>query len=550
MNAHLEQLQQWMDADEDEHLEFKEAKSNFHFEKLLKYCAALANEGGGHFILGVTDKKPRRVVGSQAFADLSRTKAGLIERLRLRIDAEEVAHPDGRVVVVAVPSRALGVPVAVEGAYWMRSGEDLAPMTPDMLKRIFEEAEPDFSAEVCPEATLADLDPAAIAQFRSRWLRKSGTASLATIQVEQLLTDAELIAPRGITYAALVLLANPRSLGRFLGQAEVIFEYRSVERAGPASQREEFREGFFVFYDRLWDLINLRNDRQHFQEGFFVNEVPTFSEGSIREAILNAVSHRDYRHPGSVFVRQFRRRIEIVSPGGFPTGITLKNILDQQLPRNRRIAETFARCDLVERAGQGMNRIFEECIRQSKPLPDFSGTDNYSVFLTLRGEIQDPSFLRFLERIGSERLANFNTHDFLILDCIHHDRKVPERSRARLPYLLEQGVIERIARGKFILSRKFYTFVGKPGAYTRKRGLDRDTNKALLLKHIEANSKEGSPIHDLLDVLPSLTREQVKTLLRELKLAGMAYPSGVRRAARWFPGRSGQSVTQEQPELK
>ena len=158
-------------------------------------------------------------------------------------------------------------------------------------------------------------------------------------------------------------------------QAEVIFEYRSTARPGPANQREEFRQGFFSFYDRVWELVNLRNDMQHFQERFVMHPVPTFSEIAVREALLNAVSHRDYRHPGSVFVRQFPRHIEIVSPGGFPPGITPENILDQQSPRNRRIAETFARCGLVERSGQGADRIVEECVRHGKPLPDYSRSD-------------------------------------------------------------------------------------------------------------------------------------------------------------------------------
>jgi ATP-dependent DNA helicase RecG len=100
MSATLTDLREWLAANENEHLEFNEAKANFHFEKLVKYCAALANEGGGEIILGVTDKKPRKVVGSNAFADIERTKAGLIERLRLRIDATELSHPGGRVVVV------------------------------------------------------------------------------------------------------------------------------------------------------------------------------------------------------------------------------------------------------------------------------------------------------------------------------------------------------------------------------------------------------------------------------------------------------------------
>ena len=77
----VEQLQMWLDARENEHLEFKEARSRYEFDDLVRYCVALANERGGHLILGVTDALPRRVVGSDAFPELERTKAGLFERL-------------------------------------------------------------------------------------------------------------------------------------------------------------------------------------------------------------------------------------------------------------------------------------------------------------------------------------------------------------------------------------------------------------------------------------------------------------------------------------
>ena len=149
MKTELEQLQAWMNAPEDEHLEFKEAKNTFEFDDLVCYCAALANEGGGRIILGVSDRRPRRVVGSQAFSVLERTKAGLVRELHLRIDAREIQHAAGRVLVFEVPSRPLGVPIPVKGAYWMRSGEALVPMTPDMLRRIFDETGPDFSAGIC-----------------------------------------------------------------------------------------------------------------------------------------------------------------------------------------------------------------------------------------------------------------------------------------------------------------------------------------------------------------------------------------------------------------
>jgi ATP-dependent DNA helicase RecG len=537
MTAAARQLQEWLRATEDEHLEFKEAKNNFHFDRLVKYLAALANEGGGVMILGVTDARPRQIVGSQAFTDLGRTKAGLIERLRLRVEVDEIAHPDGRVVVFCVPSRPIGVPISVEGGYWMRAGEELAPMTADMLRRIFDESAPDFSAEICPRATLADLDPAAIAAFRHRWLDRSHNQALASRSDEQLLQDAELLMPEGITYAALVLLGTSTSLGRLLAQAEVVFEYRSSPRSGPANQRGEFRQGFLLFYDRLWELINLRNDEQHYQDGMVMHSVPTFSEQTVREAVLNAVSQRDYRHAGSIFVRQYPRQVEIVSPGGFPPGITPENILDQQLPRNRRIAETFARCGLVERSGQGADRMLEECVRHSKLFPDYSRSEAHQVWLTLHGEIQDVDFLRFLERIGQDALAAFGPHEFLLLGLVARGRKVPEPLRSRALQLLDVGVLERIARGKLVLSREHYRSGRRPASADRgQRDLLREQRKAELLQHIEQHGAAGSRMQELMALLPTLSRDQVRALLRELRRAGKAHPVGATKTALWHPG--------------
>lgn len=539
MDADLAQIDAWLDAREDEHLEFKEAKNRYDFERLVRYCAALANEGGGMFVLGITDQRPRRVVGSQAFQDLGRTKAGLIERLRLRIDAYEVQHPDGRVVVFAVPSRPLGVPIQYEGAFWMRGGEELTPMTTDYLKRIFAELAPDFSAAICAQAKLEDLDPVAIARLRSTWQRKSGNPALEHISNEQLLADAELVVDGQITFAALILLGTRQALGRHLAQAETVFEYRATEISGPAQQRDEYRQGFFLFQDELWRQINLRNDLQHFQQGLFVFDVPTFNEIVAREAILNAVSHRDYRLGGSIFVRQFARRLEVVSPGGFPPGISEDNILWRQAPRNRRLAEIFAKCGLVERSGQGMNRMFEESIREGKPRPDFAGTDDYQVSVTLEGDIQDPQFLRFIEQVGRERLATFTTADFLVVDLVNREQPVPLDLKPHLAALVELGVIETVGRGKgtrYILSRSFYGFIGKKGVYTRKKGLDRETNKALLAKHIRDNRQDGAQLSELAEVLPALSRQRIQALLRELQSEEQIHVIGKTKGARWFPG--------------
>ena len=332
MSMTLEQLSTWMKSSEDEHLEFKEAKKHFDFEKLVRYCVALANEGGGKIILGVSDKKPRKVVGTRAFSSIERTKAGLIERLHLRIEIDILDHKNGRILVFSVPSRPIGMPVQYKGAYWMRGGQDLIPMTPDVLRKIFAESEPDFSAEICSKTAIKDLHPDAIEMFRKMWRRRSGNKALDHLSHAQLLRDAELIIDGGVTYAALILLGTRNALGKYLAQAEVIFEYRSGESSISYQQRKEYREGFLLFHDDIWNTINLRNDRYHYQQGLFIWDIPAFNETVIREAILNAISHREYRLSGSVFVRQFPTRMEIVSPGSFPPGITPENILLRQSP--------------------------------------------------------------------------------------------------------------------------------------------------------------------------------------------------------------------------
>lgn len=355
-----------MSRREDEHLEFKEAKSSFEFDELVKYCVALANENGGKLVLGVTDKFPRRVSGSKAFQNLEKVKNDLLERLRLRVEAEEIAHPDGRVVVFSVPSRPIGVPISYQGAFWMRAGESIVSMTPDQLRKIFDESGPDFSAEICAKATINDFDPKAIEELRQRWFKKSKNQNLLTVSDKQLLIDAELVVNDGITYAALILLGFREALGRLLAQTEVIFEYRSSDNSIEFQQRKEYRQGFLLFYDDIWHTINLRNEVQHYQDGLFKWDVPTFNEVVVREGILNSVAHRNYRDPGSVFIKQFPRKLEIVSPGGFPPGITEENILWQQSPRNRRIAEVFSKCGFVERSGQGVDWMVENSIKEGK----------------------------------------------------------------------------------------------------------------------------------------------------------------------------------------
>jgi ATP-dependent DNA helicase RecG len=533
----VQQLEQWLHATEGEVLELKEARNRFSFEDLARYACALANEGGGRVILGVTDRRPRRVVGTRAFPQIEETRRTLMEQIPLRIDISEIAHGSGRVLVFSIPARPLGTPLKYGGVYWSRQGDSLVPLSEDRLRAVFAETGRDFSAEVCREAQIDDLDAQAIEEFRRRWAEKSRNSALMAIVREQLLRDAELLLSNGLTYAALILFGTRAALGRLLSQAEVIFEYRPSEASGPAAVRVEYRQGFFSFYDDLWSNVNLRNELQQYQDGLFVLDIPTFAERSVREAILNAITHRDYQLGGSVFIRQYPRRLVVESPGGFPPGITPENILDRQAPRNRRIAEAFARCGLVERSGQGMNLMFEESIRQGKLRPDFAGTDAYQVVLALHGQVQDHRFVRFLEQVGRETRASFDVHDFMLLDLVHREETVPPNLQPRLRRLVDLGVVETIGRGRgtrYLLTRRFYVASGRSGTYTRRRGLDREQNKALLLKHLQDASPSGCAMSELHQVVPALSRAFVKRLLDELRQEGKARLQGQRRWSRWF----------------
>lgn len=530
-----EDITRWLAEPEGERLEFKSARNNFHFDKLADYCVALANEGGGRIILGVSDARPRDVLGTAAFTEPGRTEAGLFQRLRHRVQIEEATYRGRRLLVVHVPSRLPGTAWDHNGRYLRRAGDDLVTIPADELRTMFAEVGPDYSASTV-DADFAALSPAALAEFRTRWTRKTGNARIADWNDATLLANAELSVEGRLTIAALILLGTREALGRHLAQAEIVFEYRSGEAAGPAQERLELREGFISIHDALWQRINLRNDRQSYQDGLFRYDIPTFDEVAVREALLNAVAHRDYRLGGSIFVRQYARRLEVVSPGGFPPGITPDNILDQQNPRNRRLAEALGKCGLIERAGQGLNLMVESAVRQSKPLPDFAGSSAHEVRLTLAGTVQDPAFVRFLERIGEDRLRGFTTHDFLVLDALRRHQPLAPVMEARLPGLVDAGVVERHGRGRgvrYILSRGMYAALGQRGAYTRERGLDHETNKALLLKHIRENDEAGSPLSEMCQVLPALPTRQVQRLLEELRNEGRVRLKGMRRWARW-----------------
>jgi ATP-dependent DNA helicase RecG len=141
----LDEFNGWLSApSETGNLEFKEAENQYDNANLFRHCVALANEGGGKLILGVTDNPPRKVKGSGAFHTPAGIQSKILDKLRFRVDVEEFQHPDGRAVIFHVPSRPRGTAYHLDGAYFMRSPDGTVPMSEDRLRQIFDEGKPDW----------------------------------------------------------------------------------------------------------------------------------------------------------------------------------------------------------------------------------------------------------------------------------------------------------------------------------------------------------------------------------------------------------------------
>lgn len=133
---YLDSVEELLEAKEGEHVQFKEAKNRFDFGEAARCCCALANDGGGKLVFGISDKRPRSVVGSRAFEQPERTRMGLIDKLKINVDFQLFTYEEKRVLVFDVKSRPIGMPVLYEGVAWIYDGDTLCPMPEDMRRRI------------------------------------------------------------------------------------------------------------------------------------------------------------------------------------------------------------------------------------------------------------------------------------------------------------------------------------------------------------------------------------------------------------------------------
>jgi ATP-dependent DNA helicase RecG len=530
--ATIDEFNKWLEHPEDRDLEFKTAENSFSKDKdLPDYCAAISNEGGGKLILGVTNKG--KVVGTKSFSGTHNTLSNeLLQKIKIRVDVEELKHPEGRVLIFHIPSHPLGQPVKYKGKYKMRAGESLSEMDNATLKKLLNETETDFSSQIITDLSLADMDDQAIDNFKKLWAKKAQRADYLSYSNEKTLRSIGLLSEKGLNYASLILFGKKEKIDELAAGSEIIFEWRQDLKKIQYDYRKNWREPFFKIYNDVWETINARNIRFPFQEGLFQREIYAFSEKPIREAVLNAVAHRDYTiHNRSIFIKVSPKEFFIESPGGFPYGITIENILHETYWRNRRIAEALEKAGLVERSGQGMDDIFESTIKEGKGLPDLSGSDDFSVRLRIPAQVKDKNFIMFIEKITREKQIILSFNEIYELEKIREHQPVTEIEYKKK--FLDIGIIERVGKtsgAKYILSHKYYAHEGKIGEHTRLRGISRKKCKTLILDHLEKNK---GYLHDLCVTFPELKQMDISNLLQELKREKKIRFVGSSKAGYW-----------------
>ncbi len=529
-----EQFEKWLRYSEGLNLEFKKAENSFSATKdLPDYCAALANEGGGKLILGVTDEK--EISGTKAFQGTTDTLSHkLLQNLKIRVDVEEKFYKNKRVIIFHIPSRSICVIVKSSGAYAypMRAGSSLVEMTQDKIKEILNETVGDFSAQVVRGFSLCDIDNEAVENFKKLWAQKQDRREYLTFSIEKTLRSVGALSDNGLNNAALILFGKKQKIDELLPCAEIIFEWRQMQKIRHDFRRD-WREPFFKIYNDVWESINARNIRFPYHEGFIQRDVVAFNKESIREALANAIAHRDYDiQSSSIFIKATPEKISIQSPGGFVNGVNPENVLEKSEWRNRRIAEIFQLAGLVERSGQGMDMIFDNTIREGKGLPDFLGTDNYCVVLNIPAKVKDENFILFLEKITNQKQITLSFEEIFELEKIRENQKIKDIKFK--DKFLEVGIIERVGKtsgAQYVLSHEYYSFKEKLGLYTRIVGTSRDEKKQLILKHIIRNKKGFA--RDLKDAFPNLKAQDIANLLQELKKAGKIKHAGSDRGGWW-----------------
>lgn len=534
---------------ENEVVEFKKAENTKFIEQVGPYVSALSNEANlrgkafAWLIFGVEDKT-RYVVGTKYAENPSQKLKHDIARettYNITIREQVVITRNGKkALMLQIPAAPFGTPIAWKRIFYGRDGESLVPLSLDKQDDIRRQNQmSDWSSGIERGASIRDLDSDAITILKRRYAEKQHNPDFLSLSDNQVLRDLHLVSDKGITRAALILLGTEDAIREYVPNAVIRLEYRETESEVEFRKREEYNDCFYSCVERLWRDINVRNGAIPIQEGPYIISIPYFNEKVIREALCNAVAHRDYTFPSEIVIKQYPQKIVVISGGGFPKGVDKEHLIETpSTPRNRLLADVLAKTGLVERSGQGIDKIYRETLSEGKPTPDYSRSSDFCVELHISAVVENKAFALFIKAVQQD-LADeqkLSALDIFALNRILND-DYEQVSRDTIKSLVKRGLVEKKGKTKgtsYILSRQYYDFTDNSAEYFKKKEEWNETMTftfvtSYLLTHQSAKMKDFSKLFE-----DHLSRKQIRTVIQGLVDSGILSTIGKGAGTRYI----------------
>lgn len=340
---------------------------------------AFANSRGGVILLGVSDRKRTKAdalhgVGALDAMELRRSIYDGTEP-RILVEIDEIVVDGVRLLAVRVP-RGMPPHTTSEGLGKIRVGKESKPLIGSELSRLLlAGGQRDATIEILPEASEADIDPDQVETLRKTILAEAENREIASLPTPQLLRGLDLVREDGVTFAGILLLGKTAAISRWIPQHEVtLLKFKKGTRY---EARADLRGPLLAVIESMRQFLSAHGTLVVTAGGGFRElSIPDLSWYAAREALLNAVAHRDYFLRQSVLIGLHPERFEVASPGGFLPGVTPFNLLNHPpVRRNPFLADVLQRIGLVNRAGCGVDRIYEENLRLGKGIPRYDATE-------------------------------------------------------------------------------------------------------------------------------------------------------------------------------
>ena len=531
-----------------------EFKSDVNDDELVEAVACLANGDGGWLLIGVSDDgeavgaPPRHgsTTHSERIAALVANKT--TPSLSVEASTEQL---DGKeILVVAVP-KASRVLATTSGRYLRRATDvhgkpECRPMPPHEIQtRASALGAHDVSTLPIAGLSIDDLDSGELDRFRNV-AGSGGDSVLASLSDVDLLSALGFMSRDGTpTLGAALLFGTPAVLETFVPTHEVVFQ--ALDPHDRVLANRSLRAPLLRAMLELTEAVKPYNPEEEIQDGLFRLGLPRFSDVAVRELIANALVHRDYSINRQVRLAIEDTTLSITSPGGFPDGITIGNLLTAPpQARNPLISEAFKRAGLVERTGRGINRVYRHQLVIGRPQPDYSRSNRSWVEARVPGGAADRELAVFAAAAArDDKVLDLRT--LQVLNEVRSEGRITSEraaelshiavaeARASLNIIVERGLLEARGEGRgrtYHLAAEVYREIGEPAAYVRSRGFTPIQQEQIVLTY---TAEHGSIGRSEAAELCRLSPDQASRLLRRMASEGALQMTGARRTARYRP---------------